>query len=85
MQNDLDDLRQLIKGTAENYHLIACDGCGKQTIVADVCPLCESTYCSQCIIAHVEDELARLEQQWRIAAENPAQLAGDSENGDDFT
>lgn len=82
MPDDLDDLRQLIKGTADNCHLISCDGCGKQTIAADVCPLCESTFCGECIIAHVESELSRLEQQWGVADAHPAKLACEAE--DDF-
>lgn len=82
MSDDLDDLRQLIKNAAANCDYISCDGCRKQTIVADVCPLCFGTYCGQCIIAHVEAELARLEEQWGVAEAHPAELACEAE--DDF-
>jgi len=81
--DDLDDLRQLVKSAAKNSDYITCDRCGKQTIVADVCPLCDRTYCGQCIIAHVEIELARLEVEWGIADAHPAKLASDSQD-DDF-
>lgn len=74
MPDDLDDLRQLAKNSAKDRGYIACDGCGATSIVADVCPLCECTYCGRCIIGHVESELARLEQQWGIAETDQAKL-----------
>lgn len=46
-------------------YVLICHRCGRDVIVADVCPLCGGTYCpEECIIDHVKGiELRRIERE----------------------